>query len=41
MGTAFVNAAAVNGDQGVISKGGGYVMKEGFRPFVVDIRVRA
>ena len=41
MGTVFVNAAAVNGDQGVISKGGGYVMKEGFRPFVVDIRVRA
>lgn len=39
LGTVFVNAAAVNGDQGVIRSGGGYVMKEGFRPFVVDIRV--
>jgi hypothetical protein len=41
MGTVFVNAAAVNGDQGAIAKGGGYVMKEGFRPLVVDIRVRS
>jgi len=39
LGTAFVNAAAVNGDQGVIRKGGRYAMKEGFRPIVVDIRV--
>lgn len=40
MGMVFVNAVAVNGDQGVINHGGGYVMKEGFRPFVVDIRPR-
>ena len=39
MGTVFVNAAAVNGDQGVINAGGDYVMKEGFRPVVIDIRV--
>lgn len=41
LGIVFVNAAAVNGDRGVIEKGGGYTMKEGFRPLVVDLRVRA
>lgn len=40
MRTVFVNAAAVNGDRGVIAQGGGYLMKEGFRPIVVDIRER-
>lgn len=39
MGMVFVNAVAVDGDQGVVNQGGRYVMKEGFRPFVVDIRV--
>lgn len=38
MGTVFVNAVAVNGDQTIVDHGGSYVMKEGFRPFVVDIR---
>lgn len=38
LGIVFVNAAAVNGDNGVIHKGGSYAMKEGFRPIVVDIR---
>ena len=38
MGTVFVNAVAVSGDQGIVSQGGGYVMKEGFRPWVVEIR---
>ncbi|MFO0605360.1 MAG: VOC family protein [Polyangiales bacterium] len=38
MGMVFVNAAAVDGDQGVVKRGGGYVVKEGFRPFVVDVR---
>lgn len=40
LGTVFVNAAAVDGDQGVIRKGGSYAMKEGFRPIVVDIKER-
>lgn len=40
LGTVFVNAAAVNGDNGIIKKGGRYAMKEGFRPIVVDIKVR-
>ncbi|PZO35935.1 MAG: hypothetical protein DCF19_22735 [Pseudanabaena frigida] len=39
LGILFVNAAAVNGDQSVIRKGEYYVMKEGFRPWVIDIRV--
>jgi hypothetical protein len=38
MGVVFVNAVAVNGDQTLVDHGGSYVMKEGFRPFVVDIR---
>jgi hypothetical protein len=37
MGMVFVNAAAVNGDQTVIDHGGSYVMKDDFRPWVVDI----
>lgn len=37
LGMVFVNAAAVNGDQGLIKQGGGYVMKDGFRPWVIDI----
>lgn len=41
LGCIFVNAAAVDGDRGIVAKGGGYSMKEGFRPFVVDVRVRA
>jgi Icc-related predicted phosphoesterase len=32
MGMVFVNAAAVDGDQGVVKRGGSYVMKEGFSP---------
>ena len=39
LGILFVNAAAVNGDQSVMRKGENYVMKEGFRPWVIDIRV--
>ncbi|GBO54652.1 hypothetical protein APA_2599 [Pseudanabaena sp. lw0831] len=39
LGILFVNAAAVNGDQGVIKQGGDYAMKEGFRPWLIDIRV--
>ena len=39
LGILFVNAAAVNGDQSVIRQGEHYVMKEGFRPWVIDIRV--
>ncbi|WP_425215849.1 metallophosphoesterase [Tumidithrix helvetica] len=39
LGILFVNAAAVNGDRGIIKQGGDYVMKEGFRPWVIDIRV--
>lgn len=39
LGILFVNAAAVNGDQSVIKQGGDYVMKECFRPWVIDIRV--
>jgi hypothetical protein len=35
----FVNASAVNGDQSVLKQGGDYVMKEYFRPWVIDIRV--
>ncbi|MEZ4410047.1 MAG: metallophosphoesterase family protein [Polyangiales bacterium] len=38
LGMVFVNAVAVNGDQGILRQGGSYVMKEGFRPFVVDIK---
>lgn len=38
IGMVFVNAVAVNGDQGIINQGGSYVMKEGFRPWVVDVR---
>jgi phosphatidylglycerophosphatase A len=32
LGILFVNAAAVNGDQGVIKQGGDYAMKRDFRP---------
>jgi len=39
LGILFVNAAAVNGDQSIIKEGGDYVMKEDFRPWVIDIRV--
>jgi len=39
LGILFVNASAVNGDQSVIRQGEHYVMKEGFRPWVIDIRV--
>jgi predicted phosphodiesterase len=38
LGMLFVNAVAVNGDQGIINQGGSYVLKEGFCPWVVDIR---
>ena len=38
MGMVFVNAAAVTGDQATLKRGGRYVMKEGFRPWVVDIK---
>jgi hypothetical protein len=38
MGVVFINAVAVDGDQTAVDRGGGYVMKEGFRPFVIDIR---
>jgi hypothetical protein len=38
MGMVFVNAVAVDGDQTAVDRGGSYVMKEGFRPFVIDIR---
>lgn len=38
LGMVFVNAVSVSGDQTVVDRGGSYVMKEGFRPFVVDIR---
>ncbi len=38
MGMVFVNAVAVNGDQSTVSQGGSYAMKEGFRPWIVDIR---
>jgi Icc-related predicted phosphoesterase len=41
MGMVFINAVAVNGDQTAVDRGGSYVMKEGFRPFVVDIRPRS
>ncbi|NJK99021.1 MAG: hypothetical protein HC838_12015 [Spirulinaceae cyanobacterium RM2_2_10] len=39
LGILFINAAAVNGDQGVIRQGGDYAMKEDFHPWVVDIQV--
>jgi hypothetical protein len=29
---------AVDGDQTIVDQGGSYAVKEGFRPFVVDIR---
>ncbi len=41
LGILFVNAAAVNGDQGVIKSGGDYAMKEGFRPWLIDIKVNS
>lgn len=39
LGILFVNAAAVNGDRGIIKQGGDYVMKEDFRPWIIDIKV--
>lgn len=39
LGILFVNAAAVNGDSSVLKQGGNYVMKEGFCPWVIDIKV--
>lgn len=39
LGVWFVNAAAVDGDQGLVDRGSGYVMKEGYRPIVIDIEV--
>lgn len=39
LGMLFVNAAAVNGDKGVLKQGGDYAMKSGFRPWVIDIKV--
>ncbi len=41
LGILFVNAAAVNGDQGVIKQGGDYAMKEGFHPWLIDIKVNS
>jgi hypothetical protein len=38
LGIVFINAVAVSGDQAVLDKGGGYTMREGFRPMVVDVR---
>jgi predicted phosphodiesterase len=40
LGILFVNAAAVNGDRSIIKQGGNYEMKEDFRPWVIDIRVK-
>jgi hypothetical protein len=39
LGMLFVNAAAVNGDQGWVKKGGDYAMKQGLSPWVIDIKV--
>jgi hypothetical protein len=33
----FDNGAAVDGDHTAIERGGSYAMKDGFRPFVIDI----
>jgi len=38
-GVLFVNAAAVDGDRGVLKSGGQYTLKDNFKPTVVDLRL--